>query len=138
MATKLENFAYAIALTEGWNERGTIPSRYCNPGDLKYMAKGEKYPGQIGIGKGGHIIFRNNAAGYSALYRQIDKMLSGESKYYKQEMTILQVGKLYAQNYRLWSKNLAKNLGIKPSTTLEEYFELPPRVVIKGGPCPIY
>jgi hypothetical protein len=135
---KIEAFAHGIAMTEGYFLKGTLPNRYHNPGDLKYMAKGEKYPGQVGIGKGGHIIFRNSAAGYSALYRQIDKMLTGESKYYKQEMTILQVGKLYAQNYRLWAKNLAKNLGVKPSTTLEEYFELPPRVVIKGKPYPIH
>jgi len=100
------------------------------------MYKGGKYEGQIGTCKGGHVRFRNGAAGYSALYHQIDKMLSGESKFYTQDMTLLQIGKLYAKNYRLWAKNLAKNLGVKPNTTLEEYFDLPPRVKIKvqGGP----
>jgi hypothetical protein len=133
---KIETFAHGIAMTEGFYIKRTIPNRYHNPGDLKIMARGEKYPGQVGVGKADHVIFRNSAAGYSALYHQIDKMISGESKFYTQEMTLLQVGKLYAKNSRLWAKNLAKNLGVKPSTTLEEYFELPPRVVIKvqGGP----
>jgi hypothetical protein len=128
---KVEQFAHAIARIEGFYQHGTIPNRYHNPGDLKVMARGEKYPGQVGIGKAEHVIFRNDAAGYAALYHQIDKILSGESKFYTQEMTLLQVGKFYAKNSRLWAKNLAHNLGVSPSTTLEEYFELAPRVKIE-------
>ena len=128
---KIHAFAHAIALTEGWGTPGTIPSRYHNAGDLKIMARGEKYPGQVGVGKANHVIFRNDAAGYAALYRQIDKMLTGESKFYTQEMTLRQVGKFYAQNSKRWATNMAKYLGVPPSTTLEEYFELPPRVTIK-------
>ncbi len=128
--SKIEAFAHGIARTEGFYLKGSIPNRCNNPGDLKVMYKGGKYEGQTGTCKGGHVKFRNGAAGYSALYHQIDKMLSGESKFYTQEMTLLQVGKLYAKNYRLWAKNLAKNLGVKPNTTLEEYFEMPPRVRI--------
>ena len=108
--------------------KGSIPNRYHNCGDLKKMTHGGKYPGQVGVGKGGHIIFSSNATGWSALLHQIDKMTSGESKFYKQDMTLLQLGKLYAENSRLWAKNLAKNLGVSPSITLEDYFELPPRV----------
>jgi len=137
---KVEAFAHAIARTEGYYVKGTIPNRLSNPGDLTVMIHGEKYPGQVGTYKRGGLIyvkFRNSAAGYAALYHQIDKMLIGESKFYKQEMTLLQVGKLYAVNSRLWAKNLSRNLGVSPNTTLEEYFELPPRVkfsVPKGGP----
>ena len=133
---KVEKFAHAIALTEGFDVRGSIPNRYHNPGDLKIMARGQKYPGQVGIGKAQHVIFRNDAAGYAALYHEIDKILSGESHWYSQEMTLQQMGKFYAQNSRIWAKNLAHNLGVPPSTTLEEYFDLPPRIKIpipKGG-----
>jgi hypothetical protein len=129
--TKVEKFAHAIALTEGWTVRGSIPNRYHNPGDLKIMERGQHYPGEVGVGKANHVRFRNDAAGFAALYHQIDKMLTGESKFYRQEMTLQQVGKLYAQNSRRWSTNLAKYLGVPPSTTLEEYFELPPRVTIE-------
>jgi hypothetical protein len=64
-------------------------------------------------------------------------MLEGKSRFYRQEMNLWQVGRLYAQNSRLWAKNMGKNLGVSPSTTLEEYFELPPRFIIKGEICPI-
>ena len=85
---KVEKFAHAIALTEGFDVRGSIPNRYHNPGDLKIMARGQTYPGQVGIGKAQHVIFRNDAAGYAALYHEIDKILSGESRWYRQEMTL--------------------------------------------------
>lgn len=134
---KVETFAHAIAKTEGFYVRGSIPNRLHNPGDLKIIAKGNVYPGQVGVGKGGHVRFRNDAAGYAALYHQIDKMLEGKSRFYRQEMNLWQVGRLYAQNSRLWAKNMGKNLGVSPSTTLEEYFELPPRFIIKGEICPI-
>jgi hypothetical protein len=128
---KVKKFAHAIALTEGCYVRGSIPNRYHNCGDLKIMERGQHYDGEVGVGKANHVRFRNDAAGYAALYHQIDKMLTGESKFYRQEMTLQQVGKLYAQNSRRWSTNLAKYLGVPPSTTLEEYFGLPPRVTME-------
>jgi hypothetical protein len=127
---KVEQFAHAVARTEGFYQHGTIPNRCHNPGDLKIMSKGGTYPGQVGVCKAGHVRFRNDAAGYAALYNEIDKILAGESRWYRQEMTLQQMGKFYAQNSRLWAKNLAHNLGVSPSTTLEEYFELPPRIKI--------
>jgi hypothetical protein len=120
---RVETFAHAIARTEGFYIKGTIPNRYHNPGDLKIMERGQKYPGQIGVGKAQHVIFRNDAAGYAALYHQIDKILTGESKLYTKNMTLLQMGKLYAQNSRLWAKNLAHNLGVPVTTTLKEFFD---------------
>ena len=134
---RVEQFAHGIAMTEGYYVHGSLPNRYHNPGDLKIMARGEKYPGQIGVGKADHVIFRNSAAGFAALYSQIDKMLNGESKFYTQEMTLKQVGKLYAQNSRLWAKNLATNLGVSETTTLQNYFDLAPRVrITKWQPFP--
>ena len=128
---KVEQFAHAIARTEGYYVHGSIPNRCNNPGDLKVMSKGGKYPGQTGVCKAGHVRFRNGAAGFAALYNEIDKILAGESKFYTPEMTLLQMGKFYAQNSRLWAKNLARNLGVSPSTTLEEYFEIPPRIKVE-------
>ena len=128
---KRAEFARAIARTEGCYVKGSIPNRYHNCGDLKRMNKERVYLGQIGVGKGGHIIFRDNASGWAALLQQIDKILAGESKFYTPEMTLQQMGKFYAQNSRLWAKNLARNLGVSPSTTLEEYFEIPPRIKVE-------
>jgi hypothetical protein len=64
-------------------------------------------------------------------------MLEGESKFYRQEMNLWQIGKMYAQNSRRWAINMGKNLGVPPGTTLENYFELPPRVKPQVQPCPI-
>ena len=134
---KVEQFAHAIARTEGYYVHGSIPNRCNNPGDLKVMSKGGKYPGQTGVCKAGHVRFRNGAAGFAALYNEIDKILAGESKFYTPEMTLLQMGKFYAQNSRLWAKNLAKNLGVSPSTTLQEYFEIAPRIRVEMKPYPL-
>jgi hypothetical protein len=124
---KVVVFADAVAHAEGFYRKGSIPNRFHNPGDLK-ARPGEKYPGQVRIGKGGHVIFRSDAAGWAALYHQIDKALAGESHFYRQDMTISAVAKRYAANYRLWARNVSRALGVAPSTTLEEFFELPPKV----------
>ena len=134
---KVEQFAHAIARTEGYYVHGSLPSRCHNAGDLKVMSKHDKYPGQIGVCKGGHVRFANDAAGYAALRHEIEKILAGESHYYRQDMTLLQMGKFYAQNSRLWAKNLAHNLGVSPSVTLQEYFEIAPRIRVEMKPYPL-
>jgi hypothetical protein len=118
------DLAHAIAKAEGFGTRGTIPQRYHNPGDLKTI-RGYKYIGQIGTGKGGHAIFRSDAAGWAALIHQIEKMC-GDSGRYSPQMTLVDVAKKYAGNWRLWSKNVAHNLGVPATTTLAECLGLPP------------
>jgi hypothetical protein len=117
-STKIEQFAHAIARAEGFYRKGTIPNRYHNPGDLKAV-KGFTYPGQVGIGKGRHVIFANYTAGWNALYHQIHKMLAGDS-HYSPSMTIEQVARKYAGNWRQWSRNVSHNLGVPATTTLVE------------------
>jgi len=127
VSEKMVAFACAIANAEGYSVRGSIPYRYHNPGDIKFTV-GYRYPGQIGIGKGGHVIFRNNAAGWAALNHQVHKMLDGSSRHYNLDMTLNQVGKKYAENWRVWAKHVAKQLHCTSSTTLREIFEIPPEV----------
>ena len=110
--------AHAIAKAEGFGMRRTTPTRYHNPGDLK--AAGFKYEGQIGIGKGRHVIFASDADGWSALFHQVSKMMSGDSRHYSPRMTIEQVARLYAGDWRHWSRNVAWNLGVPENTKLEE------------------
>jgi hypothetical protein len=120
----IDSFAQAIAKTEGFYTKGTIPNRYHNPGDIKYV--GTPFFGQVRIGKGGHVIFRNDAAGWYALREQVRKMVEGESRFYKPSMTLQDVAKRYAGDYRIWSKNVSHNLGVSPKCTLAELFEIPP------------
>jgi len=119
------DLAEAIAKAEGFYQRGTIPNRYHNPGDIKFD-RSFRYHGQVGVGKGGHVIFRNDAAGWYALREQIEKMKSGESRHYSPTMSINQIAKKYAANYRVWAKNVSHNLGTVPTITIAELFDIPP------------
>jgi hypothetical protein len=112
-------FVRAIAKAEGFYTKGTIPYRYHNPGDLKAV-KGFRYEGQIGIGKGRHVIFRTDFYGWRALSRQILLIEDGLSKHYTLTMTLEQVAKQYAGNWRQWSFNVARNLQCSPQVTLGE------------------
>ena len=121
--SQVHTLAKAIAKAEGFGKAGTIPSRYRNPGDLKAV-RGYRYPGQVGVGKGGHVIFRNDA-GWTALEHQIDKIVDGTSRY-NVNMTLKEISKKYAGNWRVWSMNVAHNLGVTPDTSLWEVLNVPP------------
>jgi len=101
-----------------------------NPGDFREI-RGQKFPGQVSVDKRGYVKFKNDAAGWAALEHQIEKMIDGSSGKFTQNMPIWQIAKIYASDYRTWAKNVAKQLKVTPSTTPEEYFDLPPRVVYK-------
>ena len=122
----------AIAKAEGFGVRGTLPTRYHNPGDIR-ASKGVHYPGQVGINKHGYVIFKNDAAGWAAMQNQLDKILNGESKFYSVNMTLRQLAKKYATS-PIWVKNVAKNLNVTPNMTLAEILDVPPAVAVKPNP----
>ena len=125
----VDALAHAIAKAEGYYTPGTIPNRFHNPGDLKSV-RGQKYFGQVRVGKGGHIVFRNDAAGWFALREQLRKMIEGGSVFYNPSMTLRQIARKYAGNYRIWAKNVSKNLGVSPDMTIAELFDIPPTYVV--------
>ena len=125
-SSSIDAFAVAIAKAEGYYLKGSIPNRYRNPGDIKVRA-GQKYFGQVRIGKGGHIVFRNDAAGWFALREQLRKIVEGESRFYTPQMTLRHVAQKYAGNYRVWAKNVSHDLGVNPNTTIAELFGIPPQ-----------
>lgn len=130
-ADRVEGLAKAIAHAEGFYQRGTIPARYHNPGDIKAVP-GVKYPGQVRIGKGQHIVFRTDADGWAALRHQIDVILRGQSAHYTLDMTLNQVSRRYAANWRNWARYVGHVLGVPPSTTLRDYLcggEIPTAIV---------
>jgi len=133
---KVVSLAQAIAQAEGFGIRGALPTRYHNPGDLKVAAAGQKYPGQCGIGKGSHVRFCTDRAGWLALYHQLDKVAVGDSKHYAPDMTLVQFAKRYARDWRHWAKNVARDLNVSTTTTLAEYLELPPVVTYRFRPVP--
>ena len=117
-------FAWAIAKQEGFFLRGTIPARNHNPGDLKSV-RGYRFPGQVGIDRHNHVIFRNDNAGWAALENQVRKMCTSQGKY-SAAMTIQQVARLYARNWKRWSTNVSAYMKCPSTVTLAELFNIPP------------
>jgi hypothetical protein len=131
----VQSFAHAIAKAEGFGRLHTIPTRYHNPGDLKAI-RGFVYPGQRSVGKAGHVIFMNDAAGWTALEHQIQRMLDGQSHIYSPAMTLREVARKYAGNSRRWTKNVSWALAADPLDTLAELFGLPPTILFPVTPFP--
>jgi len=121
-AGKVNDLATAISHAEGFGRRGTIPSRYHNPGDLKASPDSLPLAGQVRIGKAGHIVFKDDEAGKAALRDHILQMMDGRSGYFHPNMTLNQVARRYAQNWRPWVRIVSKELGVPPTTTLRAYF----------------
>jgi hypothetical protein len=119
---KVDAFAHAIASAEGFGVKHTIPTRYHNPGDIR-ADRSVRYPDQVGLRKG-YVVFKNDEAGFAALKTQLRKIVNGESRHYNPDMTIEKVAKVYAGNWRRWSKNVCRQLQVPPSTTLRAYLAM--------------
>ncbi len=119
---KVNDLATAISHAEGFGRRGTIPSRYHNPGDLRTRPDSPPLAGQVRIGKAGHIVFKDDEAGKAALRQCILQMIDGRSRHFHSDMTLNQVARVYAENWRPWVSAVSKELGVPPTTTLRAYF----------------
>ena len=118
LATTLtRKIAEAIAVAEGWfHPSGTaVPQRANNPGNLKLP---ENPLGDIG----GKTIFATAEEGWAALDRQINFILTGQSRYYTPDMTIFQVAQIYTggDNAQAWANIVAGKLGVTPDTPIKE------------------
>lgn len=123
---KVARLAHAIAATEGFYHKGTIPNLYHNPGDIRSRLK-HAYEGQVGLNRSGYVIFKSDQFGWQALYAQIRRVLDDDSAFYNREMTFAQIAKVYAASPQ-WPKTLCKILQIDPRLTFNEYFAMAPRV----------
>jgi len=119
---RVNDLATAISHAEGFGIRGTIPSRYHNPGDLRTRPDSPPLAGQVRIGKAGHIVFKDDEAGKAALRQCILQMIDGRSRHFHSDMTLNQVARVYAENWRPWVKAVSRELGVPPTTTLRAYF----------------
>lgn len=126
---KLDSVAAAVAHAEGFGVRHTIPTRYHNPGDLKSARMYKKLPGQKALGKGGHIVFVNDAAGWAALKDYLSKMVDGRSRRYNPNMTLTQVARVYAQNWHPWLRLVTKELNVPANTTLGDLLLYHPHIL---------
>jgi hypothetical protein len=117
---KLNSFATAVAHAEGFGVRHAIPTRYHNPGDLKSAAIYTPLPGQKKLGKADHVVFVSDAAGWAALRDYLSKMVDGRSKRFNPDMTLAQVSRVYAGNWRPWLRTVARELNVEPTVRLRD------------------
>lgn len=117
---RVHNLAVAIAKAEGFYQKRTIPARYHNPGDLKALP-GVRYPGQVRVGKGKHIVFRTDADGWAALHHQIHVIVQGQSRHYTLDNSLNDISRRYAARWRNWARIVGHSLDVPPSTTLRAY-----------------
>lgn len=111
-------FARAIAHAEGFGLPGKIPTRCHNPGDLAEGDMGNGTARSVGIGAADITIFATDSDGWAALYRQVRKILSGASRYYTLDMSLLKLGSVYAESPVAWGTNFAEHFGVETTTTL--------------------
>lgn len=103
------DLALAIANEEGFNKPGSIPARANNPGDLKL--------GNVGNGTiNGITIFSSASDGWDALENQLTAIANGGSSYYSPDMSIAEIGQVYAGGDPTWAVNVASYLGVSPDT----------------------
>lgn len=121
----IHKFADAIARTEGFYHRGTLPNRLHNPGDLR-SSRRDVYPGQVGLRRG-YVVFSSDRWGWAALYAQIQRVIDGASTKYTLDMTFAHIARVYAASPQ-WPRTLCKILNISPQLTLREYLGIAPRV----------
>ena len=111
-------FAEAIARAEGFYQAGSIPARTNNPGDLKLGAPTH--------GSSGITVFATLEQGWAALYRQLNLISTGRSAYYRNTMTIRQMGDVYAPSADrnvpgAWANNVARVLGVSVDTPIGKF-----------------
>jgi hypothetical protein len=129
---KIHQLAVAISKAEGFGIKGAVPTRYHNPGDIRTFRPGVHYPGQVGINRQCYVIFRTDKAGFAALENNLRKIATGESVYYKPDMTINKLARLYATKWRIWAKNVAKNLDVPVTTKVSDFVLItPPEIPVQ-------
>ena len=107
---KVQYLAEAIARAEGFYVAGSLPQRQNNPGALK--------PGGVFI-----ALYPDTDSGWTALYNQVELMLTGRSAYYNSSMTFSQIAQIYTggDNAETWAFIVSNTLGLTPANTLNDY-----------------
>jgi hypothetical protein len=109
VSSKIRRIAQAIARAEGYGVPGAIPTVRNNPGNIK---------GPDGVIR----TYSTPEEGWQALYRQVLLMLTGESRFYKPEMTIAEIARIYTgeAQFMNWARNVSRVLGVTPDTRLRD------------------
>lgn len=106
----IKTIAAGIAKQEGYGAKPTnLPTRNNNPGDIK-SSSGTNPGGQFPVDPQGHIIYPSVDIGQAALEHQVNLILTpGSKSHFNPDMTLAQVGKLYAADPN-WAAGVAKHI----------------------------
>jgi hypothetical protein len=102
--------AKAIAAAEGSNPD------WNNPGDLTASFG---FPTSGTVNDAGVLKFNSSADGWNALYKQLESIVNGSSRY-SLEDTIASFGLGYSGGDTNWAVNVANALGVTPDTQLSD------------------
>lgn len=108
---EIKAMGQAIARAEGFYVAGSIPQQAHNPGDLKIPGS----PNTIN----GITVFDSDDAGWTALYRQLMLIVTGQSNIYNLDMSIADMARYWtATQSSAWAANVAGALGVDTSAKL--------------------
>lgn len=109
--TTLDKWAMAIMEFEGWS-KGSISYKNNNPGNIKWPnTPHDKY---------GHSIFTTFHEGWDTLVKQLTMAVTGKSKVYQPDMTLLEFFSKYAEaNSKPYAEFVARRLGISIWTQIK-------------------
>jgi len=116
ISVQIDKLADAIAFAEGFYVAGSRPQRNNNPGDLT-LSLGFPTTGMDDI----YVIFATIEAGWAALKKQVELMLTNQSRIYTSNMTIFEVAQHYTTtDVSTWAANVAARLGVSPFSKISE------------------
>jgi hypothetical protein len=118
-------FAKAVSVAEGFGPPENLATRANNPCDLTGAdAAGFQTLGVMN--SEGVLHFANVADGWTAAYIKFNRMLSGRSLQYPLIWTLEQVGAKFSGGNPEWAINVARELGVPTTTTLEQWVQSNP------------
>jgi hypothetical protein len=116
---QVAQLAQAIANAEGFGIAGAVPTRAHNPGDLVLGDKGLGVANSAGV-----TIFASDAAGWSALYYELNLIFSGRSSVYQTSMSFAQFAQTWTggDNAGAWAATVTSSVSASPDTALADWF----------------
>ena len=99
----------AIAIAEGYGKKDSIPTKFCNPGDISDGCN--IFPFEIHSGSK-VVKFPSHEEGWTRLYNKILNASKGLSHVYLPSMTWRAFARMYAGNWEVWLKNVCHELNV--------------------------
>lgn len=111
-------FAQAVSKAEGFGIPGAIPTVANNPCDLTAGDAGS-FETDGTANAEGVVKFVRLEDGWSAAYIKFNRIFAGKSAVYPLSLTLAEMGLKYSGGDPNWSKNVASELGVLETTSLQ-------------------